>query len=177
MFLPPPCPPASTAPREDLHGGLIVSSCGRCRRRSMPNRQNVGEPANYLFQDMNRSYPKTVREVTAASCTCSFSPNQCFDICIVCCGRTTMCISQNTPTHGVDVLLLCVSFELVIQKFVVDEIQGGGGRSYFSVVRITRSRTPYHLIVQIEYVYVACCCRAASADVDLSSCAYPLAVL
>ena len=48
------------------------------------------------------------------------------------------------------------------------------------VVCITRSRTPViyqvSIIVQVEYMHVACC-RAAAAVVDLSSSAYPLAVL
>ena len=35
----------------------------------------------------------------------------------------------------------------------------------------------YHIIVQVEYMYVACCCCAAAADVDLASSAYPLALL
>ena len=34
----------------------------------------------------------------------------------------------------------------------------------------------YHFIVHVEYMHVACCC-AAAAGVDLSSSAYPLAVL
>ena len=35
-------PPASTAPREGLHGGLLEVSCGRRRRIGMRNRPNVG---------------------------------------------------------------------------------------------------------------------------------------
>ena len=59
-----------------------------------------------------------------------------------------------------------------------DEIHGGGGRSYFTVVGITRCRThAYHIIVQVEYMYVACCCCAAAADVDIPCSAYPLAAL
>ena len=38
----PPCPPASTAPGEGLHGGLLEDSCGRRLRRVMPIRLNVG---------------------------------------------------------------------------------------------------------------------------------------
>ena len=79
LFLPPPYLPASTSPGEGLHGGLLEGSCGRRRRRGMPNLKNVGEPA-YLFQNMKSSYPKPVRQITAASSTyCSFSTNQCFE--------------------------------------------------------------------------------------------------
>lgn len=42
LLLAPPCPPASTAPGEGLPGGLLEGSCGRRRRRSIPNRQNIG---------------------------------------------------------------------------------------------------------------------------------------
>ena len=60
------------------------------------------------------------------------------------------------------------------------DIHGGDGRSCLMVVCITRSRTPViyqvSIIVQVEYMHVACC-RAAAAVVDLSSSAYPLAVL
>ena len=38
----PPCPPALTAPREGLHGGLLGGACSRRRRRVMRNRLNVG---------------------------------------------------------------------------------------------------------------------------------------
>ena len=44
LLPPPPCPSASTAPGEGLHGGLLLGSCGRHRRRCMLNRQNVGVP-------------------------------------------------------------------------------------------------------------------------------------
>ena len=76
LILPPPCPPAWTTLGKGLHGGLLESSCGRRRRRGMPNHQNVGEPA-YLFQNTKRSYPKAVRQISAASS--SFSANQCFE--------------------------------------------------------------------------------------------------
>ena len=42
LLLPPPRRPASTAPGEGLHGGLLESSCDRRRRRGMQNRLNVG---------------------------------------------------------------------------------------------------------------------------------------
>ena len=42
LLLPPPCPPALTAPREGLLGGLLDGSCGRRRHRVMRNRLNVG---------------------------------------------------------------------------------------------------------------------------------------
>ena len=42
LLLPPPCPPASTAPGEGLPGGLLEDSCGRRKPRSMPNRLKVG---------------------------------------------------------------------------------------------------------------------------------------
>ena len=42
LLLPPPCPPASTAPGEGLHGGMLEGSCGRRRHRGMINRLNVG---------------------------------------------------------------------------------------------------------------------------------------
>ena len=102
LLLPPPSLFASTAPEEGLHGGLLEGSCGRRRRRGMPNRQNVGEPA-YLFQHMKRSYLKAERKLPAASS--SFSASQCFEKRIVCCGRTT---TGDFPqySHGVDVLLL-----------------------------------------------------------------------
>ena len=45
LLLPPPRPPASTAPGEGLHGGLLDGSCGRRRRRGMRNRLNVGSYA------------------------------------------------------------------------------------------------------------------------------------
>lgn len=38
-------------------GGLLEGLGDRRRRRGVPNRQNVGEPA-YLFQNMKRFYPK-----------------------------------------------------------------------------------------------------------------------
>ena len=47
LLLPPPCPPSSAAAGEGLHGGLPEGSCGRRRRRGMPNRQNVGEPPTH----------------------------------------------------------------------------------------------------------------------------------
>ena len=98
--------------------GLLEGSCGRRRRRRMPNRQNVGKPAYYgVLHDMcvfnhgthatnhcvrarlwgmvklninmvdgknnvyhplnmcsntKRFYPKAVRQIGAASSTCSF---------------------------------------------------------------------------------------------------------
>ena len=44
LLLPPPCPPASTACEEGLHGGLLEGSnaSGRRRRRGMRNWLNVG---------------------------------------------------------------------------------------------------------------------------------------
>ena len=42
LFLPLPCPPASTSPGEGLPGGLLEGSCGRRKRISMRNRPNVG---------------------------------------------------------------------------------------------------------------------------------------
>ena len=42
LLLPPPCPPASTALGEGLHGGLFEGSCGRRRRRGVRSRLNVG---------------------------------------------------------------------------------------------------------------------------------------
>ena len=42
LLLPLPCPPVSTSPGEGLPGSLFEGSCGRCKRRSMPNRLNVG---------------------------------------------------------------------------------------------------------------------------------------
>ena len=42
LLLPPPCPPALTAPWEGLHGGLLEGSCGRRCRRVMRNRLDVG---------------------------------------------------------------------------------------------------------------------------------------
>ena len=54
LFLPPPCPPALTAPGEGLHGGLLEGSCGRRRRRRMSNHQKLNDPT-YLFQNMNRA--------------------------------------------------------------------------------------------------------------------------
>ena len=38
----PPFPPASTAPGEVLHAGLLEGSCGLRRRRDMRNRLNAG---------------------------------------------------------------------------------------------------------------------------------------
>ena len=76
LILPPPCPTALGAPGEGLNGGLLEGSRGRHRLRGMPNRQNVDEPA-YLFQNMKRSYPKAVEQITAA-CS-SFSANHCFE--------------------------------------------------------------------------------------------------
>ena len=74
LVRPPPCPPASTAPGESLHGGLHESSCGRRRRRGISNRQNVGEPAYYFLSNMKRSYPKAVRQITAARSSKVVSP-------------------------------------------------------------------------------------------------------
>ena len=45
LLLAPPRPPASTATRVGLHGGLLDGSCGRHRRRGMRNRLNVGTHA------------------------------------------------------------------------------------------------------------------------------------
>ena len=42
LLLLPPCPPASTAPREGLHDGLLEGSCGWRRRRVMRKRLTVG---------------------------------------------------------------------------------------------------------------------------------------
>ena len=42
MPLPLPYPPASTSRGEGLLGGLLEGSCGRRKRRTMPNRLNVG---------------------------------------------------------------------------------------------------------------------------------------
>ena len=36
------CPPASTSSGEALPGGLLEGSCGRRKRRRMPNHRNVG---------------------------------------------------------------------------------------------------------------------------------------
>ena len=66
LLLPPPCPPASTAPGEGLHGGPLEGSCDRRRRRHMPNRQNVDAPA-YLIRNIKLSYPKAVRQINAAT--------------------------------------------------------------------------------------------------------------
>ena len=41
LFLPLPCPPASTPPGEGLPGGLLEGSCGRRKRRRTANRLNV----------------------------------------------------------------------------------------------------------------------------------------
>ena len=72
--------------RGGLHGGLLEDLCGRRRpRRGIPNRQNVSEPANYLFPNMISSYPKAVRQRNAASSTFSFSANECIEkrICLM----------------------------------------------------------------------------------------------
>ena len=62
----------------------------------------------------------------------------------------------------------------VILRINVDiyEFQGVVRRWYFTVVRISYA---YHIIAQVEYVYVLCC--AAAADIDCWSVAYPLAIL
>ena len=54
FLLPLPYPPASTSPGEGLPGGLSKGSCGRHKRRSMPNRLNIGMyarllPAAYMY--------------------------------------------------------------------------------------------------------------------------------
>ena len=62
LLLPPPCPPASTAPGEGPHGGLLEGSCGCRRGRGMPNRQTSASPPTYVFQNMKRSCLKAVRQ-------------------------------------------------------------------------------------------------------------------
>ena len=49
LLLPLPCPPVSTSPGEGLPGSLFEGSCGRCKRRSMPNRLNVDMYARLLL--------------------------------------------------------------------------------------------------------------------------------
>ena len=49
LLLSLPCPPASTSPGEGLPGGLLEGSCGRRKRRSMPNRLKVGMYARLLL--------------------------------------------------------------------------------------------------------------------------------
>ena len=49
LLLPLPCRSASTSPGEGLPGGLLEGSCGRRKRRSMPNRLKVGMYARLLL--------------------------------------------------------------------------------------------------------------------------------
>ena len=44
LILRPPCPPASTAPGDGMHCGLLKGSCGRRHRRAVSKRQNLCEP-------------------------------------------------------------------------------------------------------------------------------------
>ena len=51
-----PCPPASTSPGEGLPGGLLEGSCGRPKRRRMPNQRNIGMCARCHFKIRKRSH-------------------------------------------------------------------------------------------------------------------------
>ena len=61
LLLPPPCPPASSAPGEGLHGGLFEGSSGRRRLRSMRIRLDIGTyaPASWYETLMRRWRRKT----------------------------------------------------------------------------------------------------------------------
>lgn len=52
FLLPIPCPPALTLRGERLPDGLLGGSCGRRKRRSMSNGENVGPPACFKFETL-----------------------------------------------------------------------------------------------------------------------------
>ena len=60
LLLPPPCPPASTAREEGLHGGLLEGSCGRRRRRGIRNRLKVGTYALCACFWIRNAHPRAV---------------------------------------------------------------------------------------------------------------------
>ena len=79
LLLPPPCSPASTAPGDGLHGGLLEALCGRRKRRSIRNRFGVGTyaPASKCETLIGRRCDKfffpIVHKITDKSMICDVS--------------------------------------------------------------------------------------------------------